>query len=219
MVVNEGTVVLGALGDSCQNSRLGDGELLGVLSEVTDGSQLYAVCGAAEADVIEVLLKYLVLGVGLFQLHGGEYLSYLTLRGALVVSRQVLDELLCDSRTALFRIIEVEEHIEEGGECTLVVNTVMDVESLVLGVNESIADVLGYLVDSDRDTLEVVLVLVEENEFLLAVCVGLVAVEVGIASRFKLLKGYAGGVVHEVEDVDRQRGTYYGSRDDDDQQQ
>ena len=84
----------------------------------------------------------------------------------------------------------------------------MNVETLVLGINEAVADVLWYPVNADGDTLEVVLYSVEHLELGLAVFVDVVGVEIGIASRFKLLERNAGGVVHKVEDVNGQRGTY-----------
>ena len=65
----------------------------------------------------------------------------------------------------------MQEHIEEGGECTLVVNAVVNVETLVLGINEAVADVLWYPVNADGDTLEVVLYSVEHLELGLAVFV------------------------------------------------
>ena len=131
----------------------------------------------------------------------------------LIVARKVLDKLLSYSRTALLGIIEVQEHIEKGGESTLVVNTVMGVETLILRSDEAVADVLRYGVDINGDTLEIVLYLVHYLILGIAVLVRIRAVEEGIASRFELLKRYAGGVVHKVEDVDRQGSTYYRSRD------
>ena len=91
----------------------------------------------------------------------------------------------------------------------------MGIETLILGVNESVTDVLRYSVDADRDTLNVGLYLVEDNEFLITVGVFMDTVEVGIGTRFQFLEGYLCGFVHEVEDVNRKSGTYDSTRDND----
>ena len=156
-------------------------------------------------------------------MHCREYFTYLTLCGMLVVSREVLYELLSDSRTALLGIVEVQEHIQERRECTLVVNTVMSVETLVLGAYECLSYVLRNLVYGYGDTLYLVRVVVQLFELGVAVLVHdqfavlvyVVCVEEGIASRFKLLKGDCCGVVHEPEHVDRESGAYDSTRYDD----
>ena len=61
VVDNERTVFLRALRDSCENSRLGDSEVVNVLAEVFQRSELNAVVSSAEADIVEVLFEYLVL--------------------------------------------------------------------------------------------------------------------------------------------------------------
>ena len=195
------SVILRTLWDSGQYGCLRNCELLDILTEITCSCQLDTVDRSSEADVVEVLLKDLVLRVGLLQLHGGEDLTDLTLRRMLIIACQVFDELLSDRRTTLFGIVYVQEHIYERRECTLVVNTVVGVETLVLGVNEGIADVLRDPVDSDGDTLHIGLHAFEDSELGLAVLVDLSTVEVGIASGLKLLERDAGGVLHKVENV------------------
>ena len=76
----------------------------------------------------------------------------------------------------------MHEHIEESGECTLVIDTVMGVETLILGVNESVTNVLRYSVDSDRDTLNIGLDLIQYHKFLVAAGILMDTIEVGIAS-------------------------------------
>ena len=60
-ILYERTVFLRALWYSCKNSRFGYSELIDLLSEITDRSELYTVYRTAEADIIEIFLKYLVL--------------------------------------------------------------------------------------------------------------------------------------------------------------
>ena len=76
----------------------------------------------------------------------------------------------------------MEEHIKESGESTFIVNTVVDVETLVLGADEGIADVLRYLIDRHRDTVDIGLDTLKDLQLFLAVLIDLIAVEVGIAS-------------------------------------
>ena len=76
----------------------------------------------------------------------------------------------------------MEEHIYKGGECTLIVNAVMGIETFVLGIDESVTDILRYTVNGNGYSLNVCLDALEDDEFLLAFFVCFVAVEVGIAS-------------------------------------
>ena len=95
----------------------------------------------------------------------------------------------------------------------------MYIETLVLSVNESISYVLWYSIDRNRDTLEVALYSMDNCLFDFTVFIGLVAVEIGVASRFKLLESNVGGVVHKVDHVGSHSRTYDSTRNDYDQQQ
>ena len=91
----------------------------------------------------------------------------------ILISCKVFDKLLSNRRTALLGIVEVQEHIEKRRECTLVVNTVVGVETLVLGAHKGIANVLRYSVYRHRDTLNVGFYSVQHNEFFFALVIGL----------------------------------------------
>ena len=127
--------------------------------------------------------------------------------GRLIVAGEVFDELLSNSRTTLIGIIEVEEHIKESGESSLIVNTVVDVETLVLGADEGIADVLRNLIDRHGDTVNIGLDTLKDLQLFLAVFIDFIAVEVGIASGLQLSHRDTGRVLHEVEDIDSEGGS------------
>ena len=80
--------------------RLGDSEILQILSEVLEGRRPHPVGGPPEIDRVEVELEYLPLGVPLLQLDGEERLLDLAPDGQLVAHDVVLDHLLGDSGAA-----------------------------------------------------------------------------------------------------------------------
>ena len=151
----ERTIFLRALRDSSKYRCFGSSKLGYIFAEILGRSKLDTVYSAAEADVVEVFFEYLVLRVGLLKLHGTEYLTYLTLRRMLIITCEVFDKLLRYSRTTLFCIVDMQEHIHESREGTLIVNTVMRIETLVLGIDECIADVLRYFINRNRNTLNI----------------------------------------------------------------
>ena len=97
IVFNERAVMFRALGDSSENSGFRNRQILDILAEVTDSSELDTVDRTAETDVVQVFFKYLILCIGFFKLHRTENFSYLTLRRMLVITCEVFDELLSDS--------------------------------------------------------------------------------------------------------------------------
>ena len=94
-------------------------------------------------------------------------LTDLTLRALVIITGQVLDKLLCNCRTALIGCPEFEDHVGEGCCGTLEVYAFMLIETLILTVNERIADMLRNLIERDRDSLLLTLNVV--NQFELAV--------------------------------------------------
>ena len=96
---------------------------------------------------VKITLEDIFLCVGLFHVDRTEDLSYLTLdtmdRISGVITRDVLDSLLSDSRTTyLSAAVYRYEYIDKWSERSLEVNAVMRIKSLVLGVHKSVLNIL-----------------------------------------------------------------------------
>ena len=213
-VVGEGIDGLRRLRDGGEDGCLRGGQVPNVLTEIADGGHLDAVGGAAEADVVEVGLDDLGLGVVLLERHGAEDLAHLTRRRRVVIAGDVLDELLGDGRCTTLGVPEVEGEVGHRADGVAVVDTIVGVEALVLGVDEGIQHMLRDLLDLNGDTLDLVAHLIERDE--LAVLIR--AVDVRVIGQLHLLEGDAGGLVHEVEHIDGHGGGNDRAGDDADQE-
>ena len=154
-------------------------------------------------------LQDLVLGISTFQFHRTENFPDLTGRGLLAVAGDVLDELLCNGRTALVGIVNMHEHIDKSGNSTLIVYTVVGVETLILGTDESISRVLGNIVNADGNALRFVGDLINVHPFAAAV----LGIDVGIVGQLHLLNGDIRNIVPEVHDIYHQRSCHNGAGD------
>ena len=184
-------------------------QILCALSEVLLGGMFNAVGSTAETDVVHVGLQDLVLGISTFQFHRTENFPDLTGRGLLAVAGDVLDELLCNGRTALVGIVNMHEHIDKSGNSTLIVYTVVGVETLILGTDESISRVLGNIVNADGNALRFVGDLINVHPFAAAV----LGIDVGIVGQLHLLNGDIRNIVPEVHDIYHQRSCHNGAGD------
>ena len=188
LVVREGVVVGGRVGDAHEGRRLVQGEVGGALVEVGDRGGFDAVGAVAVEDGVEVHVQDLVLGVRLLHLDGDVGLANLAAQRVLellVGEDRPAHELLRDRGAAA--LLAAAEHLAHGGTGdALGVNAVVLVEALVLGVDGALDDVVGDLVERHGAT---VLQVVRHD---------LVAVGVVDARGLGDEEGVGGGVVGQV---------------------
>ena len=187
----------------------------GTLPEIFLRGTFQTVGRSAEADIIQVGFQNLVLGIGALQLHCPENFTDFTGRGLLAVSGNILDQLLCNRRTALVGVIDVDKHIDKGGESTLIIHAVMGVEPLVLGTDEGILHVLRQILNVNRNSLRLIADLIHG----LPLTVFVHCVDVRVVGKFHLLDCDIGNVIPEVHDVNHQRCCHNGTGDNHDQKQ
>ena len=155
LVVDEGVVVGGGVGDAHERRGLVEREVGGALVEVGDGRGLDAVGAVAVEDGVEVHVEDLFLRVRLLHLNGDVGLADLAAQGVLellVREDRPADELLRDRGAAA--LLAAAKHLAHG--CTgdaLGVDAVVLVEALVLGVDGAPDDVVGDLVERHRATV------------------------------------------------------------------
>ena len=119
------------VGDGDEAGALRQIQLLHVLAEVVLGRRLDAVAALAQIDGIEIHLQDGLLGVLLLKLQCPEDLRDLPLDGALVVPRQVLQQLLGNGGPAV-GVGGVGEHVHRGADGAPPVHAVVLEEALVL---------------------------------------------------------------------------------------
>ena len=152
LLVVEGVVVGGQVGDADDGGALGHGEVLDVLAEVGLRGGLHAPAALAEVDGVEIPLHDLTLVVFLLELKGAEDLGELALDGDLVFAGEVLDELLGDGGAAVAGL-HAGEHLHERARGAVPVHALMVIEALVLDGDEGFFHIPGDLVVIDPDAL------------------------------------------------------------------
>ena len=131
LLVVEGVIVGGLVGDAHDGGALRQAQLRHVLAEVGVGGGLHAVAALSEVDGVEIPFHDLFLVVLLLQLQGAEDLRQFSLDGDLVVAGQVLDELLGNGGAAVAGL-HLGEHLDKRGGGTEPVHAVVLVEALIL---------------------------------------------------------------------------------------
>ena len=130
LLVIEGVVIGGQVGDAHDGGALGQGQVLGVLAEVGLGGHLNAVGALPEVDGVEIPLHYLLLVITLLQLKGSEYFRELALDGDVVLAGKVLYQLLGDGGTAVAGV-HFGEHGDEGAGSAVPVHALVLIKAFV----------------------------------------------------------------------------------------
>ncbi len=133
--------------DRREHRALLDGEVLGVLVEVRLRRGLDAVGAAAEVDGVQVALEDLVLGLLALDLQRHERLLHLAGEGALLGEVEDLDVLLGDRRGALRGA--AARVAERRPQDALGVDALVGLEAAVLGGDDRVLHVLGYVGQGD----------------------------------------------------------------------
>ncbi len=154
LLVIEGIVVSGLVGDADDGGRLGQRQLRHVLAEVGVRRRLHAVAALSEVHGVEIPFHDLLLVVLLLQLQRAEDLGQLALDRDLVLAGQVLDELLGDGGAAGAGL-HAGEHLHEGTGGAVPVHALVLVEALVLDGDQRLLHIFGDLVDIRPDALVV----------------------------------------------------------------
>ena len=144
LLVIEGVIIGGQIGNAHDGGALGHGQVLGVLAEIGLGRGLHAVAALAEVHRVEIPFHDLLLVVLLFQLQGAEDFRQLTLDGHIVLAGQVLDQLLGDGGTAITGI-HFGEHGDKGAGGAVPVNALVLIKALVLNGHQGLFQIPGQV--------------------------------------------------------------------------
>ena len=155
VLVVEGIVIGGLVGDAHDGGALGQAQVFHVLAKIGLGRGLHAVAALPEIDRIEIPFHDLLLVVFLFQLQRAEYLAQLALDGDLALAGQVLDELLGDGGAAVAGL-HLGEHLDEGGGGAEPVYALVLIKALVLDGHQGLLHVFGNVLIVDPDALGLV---------------------------------------------------------------
>ena len=201
IVVGEGVVFGGVLGDGDDGGTLRCIELADILAVVEVGSRLDAGGVVSKADGVEVYLDDLLLGIVLFQLHGAEDLLGLADNGEVVVMSDVLDHLLGDGGAAGCALIDGHHQVDSRGNGTLPVHALVFPEALVLQSNGGIDQVIRDLIVVHPDA---VYIAVQPLHFHV-VAAGVLAIENGGIAHLGGTEVHNRFVGNVLEYVDSQR--------------
>ena len=144
LLVIEGVIIGGQIGDAHNGSALGHGQVLGVLAEIGLGCGLHTVAALAEVHRVEIPFHDLLLVVLLLQLQGAENLRQLALDGYIVLAGQVLDQLLGDGGAAVAGV-HFGKHGDKGTGGAVPVHTLVLIKALVLNRNQSLFQIPGQI--------------------------------------------------------------------------
>ena len=132
-----------ALGETCEERRFLEIDVLHRLAEIGAGGEVDAPGRAAEIDRVEVDLENFLLADCLLQPRRDDHLADLALEGDVVADQQVLRHLLGDGGTALALV--AAHGVHEGARHAAHVDAVVLVEALVLRGEEGFLHRLGDL--------------------------------------------------------------------------
>ena len=152
LLIIEGVIIGGQVGDAHDGGALRQGQVLGVLAEIGLGRHLHAVTALTEADGVKIPLHYLLLVITLLQLKGSEYFRELALDGDVVLAGKVLYQLLGDGGTAVAGV-HFGEHGDEGAGSAVPVHALVLIKAFVFNGHQGFFQIPGQVLIVHPHTL------------------------------------------------------------------
>ena len=137
LLIVERIIIRGLVGDANDRCRLSQCEILDVLAEIGLGGNSHTPAAFAKINGIQIPLQDFLFVILFFQLQRAEDFRQLALYCNLILSGQVLKQLLRDGRAAITGL-HSRKHLDKGTGSPIPVNALVFIKALVFDGNQGL---------------------------------------------------------------------------------